>query len=83
VAITYAALRGRDDWKKLVAYALIVGGATGNLVDRLHEGAVTDFVRWHIHDHMWPVFNVADAVLLVGVIFLIVAGSGTRRKIAV
>ena len=48
------------------AFALIAGGALGNLIDRVRDGAVTDFVRWHVHEHMWPIFNVADAALLVG-----------------
>ncbi len=49
------------------AWALILGGATGNLVDRLLFGAVTDFISigW------WPSFNVADSVLVIGVLLLL------------
>jgi signal peptidase II len=53
-----------------IAYAMIAGGAFGNLVDRLRHGSVTDFIRWHAGEHMWPIFNVADALLLVGVVLL-------------
>ena len=56
--------------RRRVALALLAGGALGNLVDRLREGAVTDFIRWHVHEHRWPIFNVADAALLVGVLVL-------------
>lgn len=49
------------------ALALVAGGAVGNLVDRIYYGVVTDFVLWHYHSHEWPVFNVADIVLVVGV----------------
>ncbi|MBV8757824.1 MAG: signal peptidase II [Deltaproteobacteria bacterium] len=49
------------------ALALVVGGAIGNLLDRMYFGVVTDFVLWHYHTKEWPVFNVADVVLVVGV----------------
>lgn len=49
------------------ALALVVGGAVGNLLDRMYFGVVTDFVLWHYHTKEWPVFNVADVVLVVGV----------------
>jgi signal peptidase II len=67
---------------KRVAFALIAGGALGNLMDRLRDGAVTDFVRWRIHDHRWPIFNVADAALLAGVILLMLDGLRARRRLA-
>ena len=76
--IGVVAARTREDerWKRF-ALALIAGGALGNLVDRLRDGAVTDFIRWSWHDHVWPIFNVADAALLVGVVLL--AASGLRK----
>lgn len=49
------------------ALALVAGGAIGNLVDRIVYGVVTDFVLWRYDTHEWPVFNVADVVLVVGV----------------
>ena len=82
VGISALAMRtAPDERKKRVAFALIAGGALGNLVDRLHDGAVTDFVRWRIHDHRWPIFNVADAALLVGVILLMLDGLRARRRV--
>src|SRR5687768_11204756 len=41
-----------------IALAVIAGGAIGNLIDRIRDGAVTDFVRWKAGEHMWPIFNV-------------------------
>src|SRR5881394_3657691 len=68
IAIGIMASRTRPDEKlKLAALALVGGGALGNLLDRIKDGAVTDFVRWHVHEHLWPIFNVADAALLIGV----------------
>ena len=80
VGIAVLALRTSPHERgKRLAYALVAGGALGNLVDRLQDGAVTDFVRWRIHDHRWPIFNLADAALLIGVALLLIAGMRTRR----
>jgi signal peptidase II len=81
VGITVLALRAgpEERWKR-AAYASIAGGALGNLVDRLHDGAVTDFVRWRIHEHRWPIFNLADAALLIGVAVLLIDGMRARRR---
>ncbi|MGE5181107.1 MAG: signal peptidase II [Acidobacteriota bacterium] len=82
-ALVYAAWRSRPEQRvQRAAYALILGGAAGNLVDRVRVGTVTDFVRWRIHDHLWPIFNVADAALLVGVALLFVASARQRRMIS-
>jgi signal peptidase II len=60
--------KSREDQTILhYALALVVGGAVGNLLDRMYFGVVTDFVLWHYHTKEWPVFNVADVVLVVGV----------------
>jgi signal peptidase II len=60
--------KSREDQRVLHwALALVVGGAIGNLIDRMYFGVVTDFVLWHYHTKEWPVFNVADVVLVVGV----------------
>lgn len=70
-AILVMAWRTRPEQRlERVSLALIAGGALGNLVDRLRDGAVTDFIRWRAGDHLWPIFNVADAALLVGVLLL-------------
>lgn len=49
------------------ALALVLGGATGNLMDRLRYGVVVDFLDLHIHQYHWPVFNAADSAISVGV----------------
>jgi signal peptidase II len=53
-------------WLVRLAMGLQLGGAAGNLIDRLRLGHVVDF----IHFHFWPVFNVADSAIVVGVILL-------------
>jgi len=62
------------------ALALVGGGALGNLIDRLRDGAVTDFVRWRWNEHAWPIFNVADVALLVGAVLLVVDGALAHRR---
>lgn len=54
------------------ALALTAGGALGNLIDRVRFGVVTDFVHWHWKSHDWPVFNIADVALLIGVALMFV-----------
>lgn len=56
----------------LSSLALIVGGAVGNLVDRLASGAVTDFVDVYVGTYHWPAFNVADSAITVGIGLMIV-----------
>ncbi len=49
------------------ALSLIAGGAAGNLVDRVRQGSVIDFLDFHISGHHWPAFNVADMAISAGV----------------
>ena len=60
------------------ALTLVLGGALGNIIDRLHLGAVIDFFDFGIGDLRWPIFNFADSFLTVGV-FLLALGY-TRQK---
>lgn len=64
------------------ALALVAGGAVGNLIDRIYYGVVTDFVLWRYETHEWPVFNVADVVLVIGVglMFIDIQKEGRREK---
>ncbi|MBF0620581.1 MAG: signal peptidase II [Magnetococcales bacterium] len=48
-------------------YGLVLGGALGNLWDRFQLGSVVDFIHLHWHDLSWPVFNIADSAITVGV----------------
>ncbi|GEO81735.1 signal peptidase II [Pararhodospirillum oryzae] len=50
---------------------LVIGGALGNMVDRLRHGAVTDFIDLHGFGYHWPAFNVADAAISTGAVLLI------------
>ena len=60
----------RGDWKTAVPFALVIGGALGNLIDRLQHGHVIDFIQWYWRNHYWPSFNVADSAIVVGAVAL-------------
>jgi len=51
-------------------FALILGGAAGNVVDRILYGKVTDFLLLYVHDYQWPAFNIADSAIVVGSVLL-------------
>jgi signal peptidase II len=55
-----------------VSLGLILGGAVGNLIDRVRYGVVVDFIDVHVHQYHWPVFNVADSAISVGVTLLLI-----------
>lgn len=57
-----------------ISLGLIAGGAMGNVLDRMRQGAVTDFLDFHVGSWHWPAFNMADAMIVSGVCVL-VAGS--------
>lgn len=59
--------------EKLVALAmsLVMGGALGNVIDRVRFGAVVDFIQWHAAGYAWPAFNIADSAITVGAVLLI------------
>ena len=61
--------------QKLMALALtlVMGGALGNVIDRVRFGAVVDFIQWHAAGFYWPAFNIADSAITVGAVLLIVA----------
>ncbi len=54
-----------------LAFSLIIGGAIGNVVDRLVHGAVVDFLYFHVGRYGWPAFNVADSAITVGVVLML------------
>ena len=63
-----------------LALALILGGAVGNLSDRLREGFVVDYLDFYLGSHHWPAFNVADSAIVVGAVILIAEILVTRSS---
>ncbi|MES9988706.1 MAG: signal peptidase II [Candidatus Thiodiazotropha endolucinida] len=61
----------RDELWIAVALSLIIGGAIGNVIDRILFGQVIDFLHFHYQQHYFPAFNVADSAITVGVIIML------------
>jgi len=62
------------------ALGLIIGGAIGNVVDRIRFGAVVDFLYFHLEEYYWPAFNIADSAITVGVTLLVLDGLFGRAE---
>lgn len=65
-----------------LALGMIIGGAIGNVIDRLMRGAVVDFLDFHLGSWHWYAFNVADAAICLGVVALLLDGLLARPKAA-
>lgn len=64
-------------WSKRLSYLsctaifMIIGGAFGNVIDRLHIGRVVDFIQWYVGSYYWPTFNIADSAICIAAVILI------------
>jgi len=67
IFIVYLLKKNQHQKLFCLGLALILGGALGNLYDRITLGYVVDFLYFHINNHYWPAFNVADSAVSVGV----------------
>jgi signal peptidase II len=66
--------------RQTIGLGFIIGGAIGNLIDRIRFGAVADFLDFHIWGYHWPAFNIADSVITIGAIALILDTLKTGEK---
>jgi signal peptidase II len=73
--LVFLAARSRTGWLVWVPAALLIGGALGNLADRVRDGAVTDFIDLPL----WPTFNLADVAIVVGVLLLLIDVERSRE----
>ena len=78
-AVWLTRLPRSDRWSAL-ALSLVIGGALGNVIDRLRLGHVVDFILWYWRDWHWPAFNIADSCIVVGAIVLVVAGMRNEKS---
>lgn len=58
-------------WKLNLAYTLVIGGALGNLIDRLMHGFVVDFIDFYWEKSHYPAFNIADSAIFIGAVLII------------
>lgn len=73
------AFRARHGLERM-GLALIVGGAIGNIIDRLRQGKVTDFLDLYWRDWHWPAFNAADVAITLGALCILLAALPSRRR---
>jgi signal peptidase II len=74
-------LRRADRAFLAFAIGMVIGGALGNVIDRLRFGAVADFLDFHVLGYHWPAFNVADTAISVGVALIVIDGLCGRHEI--
>jgi signal peptidase II len=72
----------RLDRLSMAGFALILGGAAGNVFDRIVWGRVTDFLLFYVGQYQWPAFNAADSAIVIGSALLIADFLRTRREAA-
>ena len=77
--VRWLAQTPRRDWRTALPLALVVGGALGNLIDRLRIGHVTDFIQVYHGDWAFPSFNVADSAISIGAVLLLWFGLVLKR----
>ena len=77
IAFAVMAFRAQHAFER-AGFALVVGGALGNIIDRLRQGAVTDFLDLYWHDWHWPTFNVADIAITLGAVLILAASLPLR-----
>ncbi|MGA1863230.1 signal peptidase II [Deferribacter thermophilus] len=69
--VIYLFVKENKSFLRKLSYALILGGAFGNFIDRLFIGKVVDFLDFYVGNYHWPAFNVADSAISVGIFFLL------------
>ena len=72
----------RLDRLSLAGFSLILGGAAGNVFDRLVWGRVTDFLEFYVGDYHWPTFNIADSAIVIGSGLLLIELLRPKRQVA-
>ena len=81
VAYLYYILLQCKSVLSFVGYSAVIGGAIGNLIDRIFRGAVFDFIHFHYKILEFPVFNFADSFISIGVMFLLYDHHKVKKKI--
>lgn len=81
IAFLFNWLRKENNRLIQVALGFIIGGALGNVIDRVRLGAVFDFLDFSFGGYHWPAFNVADSFICIGAVIVIVHGLFSKNKV--
>jgi signal peptidase II len=76
----YARTIPREERLPRFALSLVIGGAIGNLIDRVRFGYVVDFVKMYWENHVWPNYNVADSAISIGLVLLVIDSFRPRDR---
>ena len=63
----------------IISFSFIIGGSLGNLIDRIIRGSVIDFISLKLGNYNFPIFNIADTLIVVGVILLLLGAKGGNK----
>lgn len=80
VVMLYHWLKREDNRLTQAALGMIIGGALGNVIDRVRYGAVFDFLDFHIGETHWPAFNLADSFICIGAAIIIAQAIVSKLK---
>ena len=70
----------KDRWTR-IGFALVLGGAVGNVIDRVRLGAVVDFLDFYIGTYHWPAFNIADSAICIGVFLILIRAFFIKKEL--
>ena len=80
ILTSWLARTPRRDWRTALPLALVIGGAIGNLIDRVRFGHVTDFIQVYYQQWAFPSFNIADSAISIGAVLLVWFGLFAHGK---
>ena len=81
IGILFYIKKNKVDGKlNIIAFSLIIGGSLGNLIDRIVRGYVVDFISIKLGSYNFPIFNIADTLIVVGVFLLLIGNTGGNKN---
>lgn len=80
IIINYIIKSKPNKKEEIIAFSLVIGGSIGNLIDRIVRGFVVDFISVKIFNYNFPIFNIGDSLICIGVFLLIFVSFRKERK---
>lgn len=80
VVLLFNWLKKSNKLGEIIALGLVIGGAIGNVVDRVLYQGVVDFLQFHLYGYYWPSFNIADSAIFIGVCILMFFSVDSKSK---
>ena len=81
ISIIYYIIKRKDYNKlELIGYSVVLSGAIGNLIDRIIYGYVIDYLDFYIFNYDYPIFNIADILIVIGIIIIFISYGGRDEK---